>query len=79
MPRQTTDETTTTHDTWCFNHEDLTFGCMSEPKTVAGITSWVKRLGDGRVVAVIEDEDVDAAGLTDLGERVAALRGLVGV
>ena len=77
MPRQTTDETTTC-DPWCHNHTDLGYGCASEPVTVAGVTSWVKRTAAG-VVAVIEDEDVDAAGLTDLGERVTALRGLVGV
>ena len=75
MPRQTTDETTTC-DPWCHNHTDLGYGCASEPVTVAGVTSWVKRTAAG-VVAVIEDEDVDVAGLTGLGERVAALRGLV--
>ena len=65
------------HDPWCHNHQDPAYGCASEPTTIAGITSWVKRTAAG-VVAVIEDEDVDAAELADLAERVTILRGLTG-
>ena len=73
------DEATTppTCQSWCVNHEDLTFGCASEPITVAGITSWVKAHSDGRIVAVIEDQDIDDDTLADLAERVTLLRGLV--
>jgi hypothetical protein len=76
MPRQTKDETTTC-DPWCHNHTDLGYGCASEPVTVAGVTSWVKRTAAG-VVAVIEDEDVTPEQLADLAEHVTVLRGLTG-
>ena len=76
MPTEATTAPPITHDPWCHNHEDLGYGCASEPATVAGITSWVKRTPAG-VVAVIGDDDTSREQLADLAERVTVLRGLV--
>lgn len=71
MPSGTS--STTTHTTWCEDHDDDALDCSSKPASTHGISTWLTRSGREDQAQVTSEHALTRPQLGDLIERLREL------